>query len=63
MDNKYLGNARNKSEISLALNLVHKVFAGQSSNKMFVLPNKSLKNKNVVVIKVDDKVIEALKFN
>lgn len=57
MDNKYLGNARNKAEISLALNLAYKVFAKKSPNKMLALPNKSLNNKNVVVFKIENKVM------
>ena len=57
MRSNYIGIAKNKVDIDSAIDLVKKVFEGNSKKDNFIFPQESLKEKNIIVIKNDNNII------
>jgi predicted acetyltransferase len=63
MEDSYIGCAENKQDVQSAIKLIKKVFyLGTDSNK-FIFPKEHLVEKNVVVVKVNKKVIATSLIN
>lgn len=63
MTDRYIGCAENDKDVSAAIFLIKKVFFSNINSEKFLLPNKTLIKKNVVVIKIKNKVVASSLVN
>ena len=57
MGDKYIGLAKNSDDITSAIELVKKVFDENNKKENFIFPKESLKQNNIVVIKINNNII------